>query len=161
NGGLDPSFGGGGKVLSDFGNRSFDVAYGLAIQKADGKIVLAGVSDATSSTEGFALARYRANWALDTGFGTSGKMTTDFRSAAHGIVVKKDGKVVVGGFAAVSGGGFAFALVRYRPNGALDSAFGSGGKVTTKFNGSAGDDVANAVALQADGKIVLAGYSAN
>jgi uncharacterized delta-60 repeat protein len=50
-----------------------------------------------------------------------------------------------------------FALVRYNANGSLDTDFGTGGKVTTDIGSD--DDSANSVAIQADGKILAAGYS--
>ena len=51
-----------------------------------------------------------------------------------------------------------FALARYNPDGSLDDSFGTGGRVLTDF-GSSADDEARAVALQSDGKIVVAGVA--
>ena len=94
---------------------------------------------------------------LDPTFGTGGKVTTDFNGnddEAHGLVIQADGKLVAAGFAKTSRGE-DFALARYNPNGTLDTTFGTGGKVTTDFNG--GDDQAFALVLQGDGKLVAAG----
>jgi uncharacterized delta-60 repeat protein len=143
-GALDPTFGAGGLVTTDFGG--FDSAQALAIQ-SDGKIVAAG-----SAGGDFALARYNADGSLDSTFGSSGKVTTDFGGfdAASAVAIQPDGRIVAAG--RTEGGDFA--LTRYNSNGSLDTTFGGGGKVTTDFGGF---DAAFGVALQADGKIVAAG----
>ena len=155
NGALDPTFGDGGKVSTAFGGDETAMAL-----QADGKIVMAG-----GSGSDFVLARYNANGSLDAGFGSGGLVTTDFLSnvtgnEAHGVAIQSDGKIVVVGFAVVgltpkNLSNFDFALARYNSNGTLDASFGTGGKVTTDFNGVA--DRAFAVAIQTDGKIVVAG----
>jgi uncharacterized delta-60 repeat protein len=156
-GDLDPTFGSGGKVTTDF-NGKRDGAYALAIQ-SDGKLVAAGYeynADATSID--FALARYNANGTLDGSFGSGGKVTTDFNGNtdwAQALAIQSDGKIVAAGWLYNAAGTTDFALARYNANGTLDGSFGSGGKVTTDFNG--GNDTANALAIQSDGKIVVAG----
>src|SRR5439155_996244 len=150
-GDLDPSFGTGGRVLTDFGGG--DGARALALQ-ADGRIVVAGSSSAGAFGSDFALARYNSNGSLDPSFGTGGRVLTDFGGddEARALALQDDGKIVVaGGF-----GGPCFALARYNPGGTLDTSFGTGGRVLTDFGG---DDEAAALALQADGKIVVAGFS--
>jgi uncharacterized delta-60 repeat protein len=143
-GALDPTFGTGGEVTTDFGG--FDSAQAVAIQ-SDGKIVATG-----SSGGDFALARYNADGSLDASFGGGGKVTTDFAGfdAASALVVQPDGRIVATG----RSGNADFALARYNANGSLDSTFGSGGKVTTDVGGF---DAALGVALQSDGKIVAVG----
>ena len=157
-GDLDTTFGTGGKVLTDFGSSSNDIAQAVAVQE-DGKIVVAGYSDANGGYE-FAVSRYTRTGAPDMSFGSGGKVLTDVGGGgndnATAIAVQKDGKIVVAGFSAVSGG-YDFALVRYTKTGALDKSFGSNGKVLTDL-GSTGD-FAYAVAIQKDGKIVVAGKS--
>jgi uncharacterized delta-60 repeat protein len=151
NGSLDPSFSGDGKQTTDFGG--YDQAYGVAIED-DGRIVAAG----QGGNSHFALARYDANGSLDPTFSGSGKVTTGFGfgpdDAANGIAVQGDGKIVAAG--RTSGGATSsdFALARYNPNGTLDRSFSGNGKQTTGFGGY---DAANAVALQAHGKIVAVG----
>ncbi|MBA2434942.1 MAG: hypothetical protein H0V54_07660, partial [Chthoniobacterales bacterium] len=96
---------------------------------------------------------------LDPTFGTNGKVTTDFGTIideARAVAVQPDGKIVTAG-ATVGGNFFDFALARYNTDGSLDITFGTGGKVTTAFNTN--NDEAFAVALQADGKIVAAGFA--
>jgi uncharacterized delta-60 repeat protein len=96
--------------------------------------------------------------ALDPGFGSGGKTITRFAGdAGAGAAVLQNGKVVVAGFA-VTGATTDFALARYRPNGTLDPTFGNRGRVTTDVAGGAGD-VATALVVQADGKLVAAGLT--
>jgi uncharacterized delta-60 repeat protein len=156
---LDTTFGGDGKVTTNMGQGE-ESATGVAIQ-ANGMVVVAGYTDLpheagdTFGPGKFALARYNPDGTLDTTFGGDGKVTTTFSTDAtpSGVAVQGDGRIVaVGG---VGGAGGRFALARYDRNGALDATFGGDGKVTTNF--SAEEDVASAVALQTDGKIVAAG----
>jgi uncharacterized delta-60 repeat protein/LPXTG-motif cell wall-anchored protein len=150
---LDNTFGTGGKVT--IANESSE-GYSVMLQ-ADGKILVSGraYSDSTSS---FMVVRYNTNGSLDTTFGTGGKVTTDFgnnRSEAMAMTSQADGKIIVAG-TAIMGSTYAYAVVRYNTNGSLDTTFGTGGKVTTVF-----DAISNAVsvALQADGRIIVAGTS--
>ncbi|MFF1594116.1 calcium-binding protein [Streptomyces sp. NPDC058286] len=153
-GDLDPSFGTGGKVTTDFGG--FDGAQAMAVQ-ADGKIIAAGDTVPSGSTFHFALARYNTDGSLDTSFGTGGKVTTDFDTGgASSVAIQADGKIVAAGNAGAVGSSSDFALARYNTDGSLDASFGTGGKVTTDFGGA---DGANGVALQADGKIIAAGLA--
>jgi uncharacterized delta-60 repeat protein len=147
-GDLDTSFGGDGKVTTNF-TSGFDAASALAIQ-ADGRLVAAG----TSGGRKFALARYNSDGTLDTSFGGDGKVTTDFTSSFDGasaLAIQADGRLVAAG----SAGGRRFALARYNSDGTLDTSFGGDGKVTTNF--SPGNDLANGVAIAPGGAIVAAG----
>jgi uncharacterized delta-60 repeat protein len=155
-GALDPSFGQGGIVTTAFGS-SHEGAYDLALQP-DGKTV-AGGSSSNGSDSDFALARYNPNGTLDPSFGSGGKVTTAFGSSHESIsalALQPDGKLVAAGYAATGPSTSVFALARYNPNGALDSSFGSGGKVITAL-GSGAEDGANALVLQPDGKLVAVG----
>jgi uncharacterized delta-60 repeat protein len=156
NGTLDTGFGSGGKVTTAIGS-SEDLGYGVAVQ-SDGKIVVAGESFNGSNWD-FALVRYTSSGVLDTSFGNGGKVTTDISGNAEGgysLVVQSDGKIVVAG-ASFNGGNWDFALVRYNANGTLDSSFGLGGMITTPIGGD--HDEAFSVAMQSNGKIVVAGFS--
>jgi uncharacterized delta-60 repeat protein len=96
---------------------------------------------------------------LDTTFGSDGKVITPIGSSndyALALGIQSDGRIVTAGYTD-SGSNYDFALIRYNTNGTLDTTFGSAGLVTT-FIGS-GPDVANALGIQSDGKIVAAGYS--
>jgi uncharacterized delta-60 repeat protein len=154
---LDPGFGTGGKVTTDFGGSS-DQINGLAVQ-ADGKLVAAGSVITAEGGENFGVARYHPDGTLDAGFGTGGKVVTavaegDAFDRAQAVALQGDGKIVAAGLAA-AGPDVVFALVRYHPDGTLDAGFGTGGKVTTQFDGFFNQ--ANAVVVQAGGRIVAAG----
>jgi len=156
-GSLDTTFSGDGLLTTSFGS-SDDYAYAMALQ-ADGKIVTAGnVYD--GSNYDFALARYNPDGSLDTTFSDDGLLTTDFGSGsddgAHAVALQADGKIVVAGYAS-NGSNDDFALTRYNPDGSLDTTFSNDGLLTTNFG--SGNDGADAVALQADGKIITAGYA--
>jgi uncharacterized delta-60 repeat protein len=156
---LDPTFGVGGKVVTDMGG-AFDSASALVVQ--DGRLVAAGLTFTGEFASGnFALARYRRNGTLDPTFGAGGRVFTDFAGGldeAHALAVQ-DGKLVAGG-SAFTGTTADFALARYRQDGALDPTFGAGGKVTTDVSGGAlgGDDVVNALVVR-DGRLVAAGFA--
>ena len=161
-GDLDTGFAGDGRQTTDFVG-SADGGRAVVIQP-DGKAVVVGHASVESGNEDFAIARYRTDGTLDTSFSGDGRVTTDFggRDEANAVVLQADGKIVVAGStdsggSGSDGSGRNFALARLNPNGTLDPTFAFDGKVTTDFNGRF--DRANAVALQADGKIVAAGAS--
>lgn len=141
---LDPSFGRGGKVLTDLGADDHIVA--VAVQ-ADGKIVAAG--------SGGELVRYTTGGRLDRSFGAGGRVIDRSTSSFYtGVALQKDGKIVVVGWSDRRD----FALTRYTAGGKVDTTFGRHGKVLTDL-GTTSEDYAEAVAVQADGKIVAAGFS--
>jgi uncharacterized delta-60 repeat protein len=158
-GGLDTTFGGDGVVTTPIGSRA-DYAKAVAIQ-ADGKIVAAGYGFIASVTAGndFALARYTSGGALDTTLGGDGIVTTRIGSShdvAESVAIQPGGKIVLAGHSII-GSSRDFALARYTSGGALDSTFGGDGIVITRIGSS--HDAAEAVAIQPDGKIVVAGLS--
>ncbi len=155
NGGLDATFDGDGKAATDFALGQ-SVIYALA-QQSDGKIIAAGAQRVgRSSGNSFTVARYLPSGALDASFGAGGVSVVDFGapSEAHGVALQPDGKIIVAGRGG-SGQNGQFALARLNPNGELDASFGSGGTVATTF--TEGGSAASALALQSDGKIVVAG----
>ena len=153
-GALDASFSGDGLQITDFGAE--DGAAAVAIQ-ADGRIVVAG-----RSGNNFALARYDAAGVLDNSFSGDGRLTTDFSGFDSGkdVAIGADGKIVAAGASDTSGdSGPAsdFALARYLADGALDTGFGGGdGRQTTDFGGRY--DTGEGVAVQPDGRIIVAGH---
>ncbi|MUG95780.1 hypothetical protein F7734_26855 [Scytonema sp. UIC 10036] len=160
NGTLDSSFGAGGKVVTDF-NGSTDHGNSVAIQ-SDGKIIVAGVAWSNSQTD-FALARYNTNGTLDTSFGNGGKVITPIGSLGdwgNCVTIQADGKIIVGGHTSLnsSSSDLDFALVRYNPNGSLDTSFGNGGKVVTSI--TLGQDSISSIVIQPDNKIVVGGSAA-
>jgi uncharacterized delta-60 repeat protein len=160
-GSLDPSFGVGGKVTTDF----FGLSDGATAVRLlpDGRIIAAGSAFTSISNTDFALARYNSDGRLDASFGSGGKVTTEFFGFSDrptGLVVQSDGRVVAaGGANNLNSTGFDFALVRYNVDGSLDSSFGDGGKTTTDFLGIV--DAAADVVLQPDGRIVAVGFASN
>ncbi|KZM68192.1 delta-60 repeat domain-containing protein [Nocardia terpenica] len=155
---LDPSFGDGGKVSTDFGSES-DIANAVVIQP-DGKIVAVGTSHGTASGDDIALARYAVDGKLDASFGNGGKVRTDLGSKAdhaNAAAIQSDGRIIVAGSTQDPARGDNFAVARYTTDGKLDPSFGDGGKVSTDFGGES--DIANAVVIQPDGKIVVVGTS--
>jgi uncharacterized delta-60 repeat protein len=159
---LDTTFGDDGRVMTNFTPR-YDGAWGVAIQ-ADGKIVAAGDSGLGSGNSGFAVARYNENGTLDTSFNGDGKITIQFTTRddpVAGLALAADGKIVVSGGSAVGGANPRFAVARLDTNGALDPTFSGDGRVMTDLKATGSNyDYANAVVVQADGKIVAGGFSA-
>ncbi len=156
NGSLDTTFNSDGIALINFAI-SNDAAYSVAIQ-SDEKIIAAGYADLGGQVV-FALLRLNANGSLDTTFDTDGKVTTNFGSfydGAYSVALQTDGKIIASGYSSNGSQDF-FATARYNTTGSLDTTFDTDGKITTAF-GSLGDS-AKAVAIQSDGKFVVAGYS--
>jgi uncharacterized delta-60 repeat protein len=155
NGTLDTTFGTKGKVITDLGTGS-DHGWSMAVQP-DGRIVVAG----SYGSGQLAVIRYTAAGALDSTFGSGGKVLTNIAlgNGAYGggrrvdVALQSDGRIVV------CGSVDDFIVVRLNSNGSFDTTFGNGtGRVTTQFpdRPQAG---ASAVAIQADGRIVVAGDS--
>jgi uncharacterized delta-60 repeat protein len=149
---LDPKFGTGGIVPVGF--TSFDIAVDSA-----GRTVVAG-----DMRGDFAVLRLNPNGTPDGTFGSTGLVTTDFGGKrfdrAQRVAIQSDGKIVVAGMAVNSGGvgnpaNGRFALVRYNPNGSLDTSFGDGGKETVL--GNLTSHGVGAIGIQGDDKIVFAG----
>lgn len=154
-GSLDPAFSGDGLVQTDFGNGLEDQAHAVAVQP-DGKTVAAGHSIVAGRYQ-VALARYTVDGSLDAGFGTGGLVRLDVgpdNDAALAVAVQPDGKIVIAGYTYTSG--FEFLVMRFTAAGALDATFGTNGKVTTALTSF---NIATSIALQSDGKIVVAGFS--
>jgi uncharacterized delta-60 repeat protein len=159
-GGLDSTFGSGGKVTTSFGRNTQADAGAMAVQ-GDAKIVLAGYAYNRKTGWNFALARYNTNGSLDTSFGSGGLVNTAI-SANYGphdqaVVVQSDGKVVMAGVSFPSGSSaYHITLARFNANGTLDVTFGNAGVVVSQVGN--GNSDARAVALQGDGKIVVGGW---
>jgi len=141
-----PSFTVAGIVTTDFFAASYDEGRFVTVQ-TDGKILVAGRSYNGSNFDAV-LLRYNPDGSLDAGFSDDGKITLDFGGFITG---QTDGKILVAG-----GSDGNFALARYNTNGSLDTSFSDDGKVTTDFGS---DDLAYYAAVQASGKILVAGFS--
>lgn len=159
NGSLDTTFGSGGIVTTFIGGL-WDRAYSVAIQ-SDGKIVMSGlVWDGTK--EDFALLRYQMNGSLDSTFDADGVVITPVGNyhggEGHSLAIQPDGSILVAG-GSQNGSHDDFTLVRYTNNGSLDTTFDSDGIVYTSFGPE--DSFIHSIALQSDGKIVVAGEAYN
>ena len=151
---LDAAFNGTGIVTTDFGTY-FDWATGVVVQP-DGKLVVAGYGYSGTDND-IAVARYNSDGSLDSSFGKSGRLFTDFGSTsdhAGDLALQSDGKLVVSGYRDLGGGNFDYILARYNSDGNLDSSFGNGGLVTTALGSN--NDWQTFLTLQPDGKIILA-----
>jgi uncharacterized delta-60 repeat protein len=152
---LDDTFGGDGKVTTVIGDAGAAHANAVAIQ-SDGKIVAAGQTQ-VGSEDRFAVARYNTDGTLDDTFGDDGKVTTQLGIGiieGKSVAIQTNGKIVTAGRSFVNGH-YRFALIRYRTDGTLDPTFGGDGTVTTLIGDKA--SIANAVAIQPNGKIVVGG----
>lgn len=148
-GSLDTRFSGDGRVRTRLPS---DDGTSAVVVQGNGKIVVVGRIDLD-----FGVIRYNPNGSRDQHFGTAGVVTTDFSGdtdAAAAVALQRDGLeeriVVVGGtFGDIK-------LARYLDDGSLDASFGTGGRVVTQ---AGRDETAHAVAVQPDGKIVVAGQA--
>ena len=155
---LDPYFGNGGTTIGITG--SVSMAPKNILVQPDNRIIQVFAVYTANHYE-FGVLRYKTDGQLDSSFGNNGKTTTtvglSYGYATAGAL-QPDGKIVVVGSASTSNS-IGFGLVRYTSNGTLDNSFGSSGKVITTFG--AYYDYATAIAIQADGKILVAGSSAD
>lgn len=161
-GDLDRSFGSAGWVATEVGH--FEAAHAVALQR-DGKIVLAGEGSSFTGTcelmTCFALVRYNGDGSLDRSFGSGGVVRTPFEQCgcfAFDVALQPDGKIVAVGRRFRYGDAQndeLFAVARYLPDGRLDRTFSHDGRASVDFG--YGDDFAFAVAVQPNGKILVAG----
>ena len=163
-GDLDPTFGVAGKLVFNGTNGlpllRYNARNSLAVQ-SDGKIV---VADVNNQANGFSVARFNINGTIDTSFGVNGfavapagMLPTDKATA---VAVQPDNKIVAVGTTSV-GGGNNFVVVRYNPNGQVDTSFGfeKTGFVPIDFYNNVinSDDKPLAVVIQPNGRILVAG----
>jgi uncharacterized delta-60 repeat protein len=117
-----------------------------------------------NSVSGFLLVSYKIDGTLDNAFGIHGGVTTPFPgnilARAFAVALQTNGDIVaVGQTALTDTGSSDFALVRYNPDGSVDTTFGNSGFVSTPFGTSVA--FANTVLIQIDGKIIAVGNSNN
>ena len=159
----DLSFDGVGFAVTSFlqsgpGGSLFDQCNAVAIQ-ADGMIVSAGFT-AENGPNHVALTRHTASGQPDTLFGVGGKVdinaaaTSNGNSEARALAIQPDGKLLVAGYA-FGPGNSELLVMRLNSDGSPDNTFGIGGITRTPVG--TGEDMANAMVLQPDGRIVIAG----
>ena len=164
----DSGFGVGGLVTSTMGSIGVSGLRALAVMP-DGRLVACGVTMRSGSATDFLVVRFLADGSPDLSFGGSGHVATAFAGTVGAalsdrclaVAVQSDGRIVAAGATAQNGGVNNVALLRYLPDGQLDPAFGSAGRVIVNAAavGSSTDNEARAVALQPDGRIVVAGVA--
>jgi uncharacterized delta-60 repeat protein len=150
---LDTSFDLDGKIITSIGSY-LNRAYSIAIQ-SEGKIIVAGDSYSDSLQYNITMARYNTNGSLDSTFDNDGISVITFGTTGaigKSIVIKSDGKIVVAGQTANDAN---FILIRCNINGSLDTSFGTQGGTIVDFGTT--EDVPWSMAIQSDGKIVVAG----
>ncbi len=153
-GSLDTSFDTDGKVTTDLGSY-WDETCCIALQ-SDNKIVVAGQTWNGNDYD-LALTRYNGDGSVDNNFGTDGRVITPVGNnddLGSGVGIQPDGKILVAG-ASNNSYNYDFALVRHNADGSLDTNFHADGKVTTPIG--SGHDYGSALAIQADGKIIVNG----
>lgn len=157
---LDQTFSGGGIVQTTFNGGADDSEIlGLAVQE-DGKILTVGYTGLLNGNNRIGVARYLDNGMRDETFGVDGTVTTVIggqQDIGRAIALQKDGKIIVVGSTLDTGDGREdLVVLRYNTNGTLDKNFAVDGIFITDFF-SAGNSSANAVTIQEDDRIVVAG----
>lgn len=164
----DGGFGSDGLVTSTMDSVGGAALHGLA-QMADGRLVACGETAQSGSGVDFLVARFLADGSPDTSFNGNGHVATAFAGTVGAtlydrclaVAVQPDGRILAAGSTAQNGGSNNVALLRYLADGTLDPAFGSGGRVIVNAaaSGTSSDNEARAIALQPDGRIVIAGMA--
>ena len=155
---LDNSFAGNGLLRTLLGTTCS--AAGVKTQ-SDGKIVVAGSYTTAQSRANLLVERYNTDGSFDNSFaGGDGEQGVDLggNAEADAVAIQSDGKIVAAGSVTSSDNSTRFAAVRLNANGTMDNSFGTGGKIVIQ-NLLADDKIC--VALQSDGKILLAGPTWN
>jgi uncharacterized delta-60 repeat protein len=155
----DNSFDGDGKLTLPVGDR-WSYATAVAVQPGDGKIVVAGYAF-NGTNDDFAVVRLNTDGSPDNTFDADGIKLIPVGNGldrSYSMVIQSDGKILLAG-QAYNGANYDFAIVRLNADGSLDNTFDGDGMVLINVGASASADVAYSIAIQADGKIVLAGTS--
>jgi uncharacterized delta-60 repeat protein len=161
NGTIDPAFGDGGAVVTDFSSTNDNPASVRLLP--DGRILVGGQSEPTGANPNtdFALVRLNTDGSLDTTFGTGGKVRVDVHGTQdHGgyVALLPGGRAIIGGQSGTTAGNTAFEMsaAGLNADGTLDPTFADAGKMVTSFGGSGSQRVLSA-AVDATGRILLGG----
>jgi uncharacterized delta-60 repeat protein len=157
-GSLDTSFNGTGKVTTPIGS-SYDVATAVALDGSD--IIVAGYTYGGSDND-IAVVRYNSDGSLDTSFNGTGKVTTPIGwSDNQANSMALDGSDIIVAGTTYGGRDNDIVVVRYNSDGSLDTSFNGAGKVAANFSRLPSDDTGRAMAVQPDGKVIVAGTTDN
>lgn len=157
NGNLDDTFGDNGTVMTNFGGN--DQCNSIAIQE-DGKIVASGFSLVNGDVK-VAVVRYLDNGSMDYSFDQDGKTVidaSDYSDYSHDMILQGDGKIILTGTKSNSANEDCLT-VRLNSDGSIDNTFNADGVVWTDFAGTS--NYGEAIAVQADGKVLSAGHHYN
>jgi uncharacterized delta-60 repeat protein len=161
-GSLDGSFGSGGvamTALADGAASDLQAEGHALVLQPDGRIVVAGSSDAPGCGGCGGLARFNPDGTLDGGFGSGGRVQLDTRegdTVFNAAVLEPGGRIALAGGA---GGTQQFLLARYEPSGAPDSSFGGTGTGWRLDEVGTDQATAHGLALQPDGKLLVGGVA--
>jgi uncharacterized delta-60 repeat protein len=169
NGSLDTTFNSVGYVVHNnaAGGNSHDLGQSISIQ-SDGKYVVAGYSRNVAANDDMAIWRYNTDGTLDTTFNSVGYATHHNAAGGNGsdvgslIAIQSDGKYVITGYSLSAATNTDMVIWRYNSDGSLDTTFNSVGyAVHAGAAGGSAADAGNSIAVQAEGKYVVTGYSTN
>jgi uncharacterized delta-60 repeat protein len=150
---LDTAFGDAGVVVADVDGATNTLREVVIL--SDGRILAGGESYGSfEGSERTDLIRLGPDGVLDTSFGDGGTLGIDTARVGEGLAVQPDGRIVLTG-RALLGDGTRYETLRLEPDGALDTTFGDAGSVRTDLRD--GTEAALDVAIDADGRIVVAG----
>jgi uncharacterized delta-60 repeat protein len=149
-GNVDQTFGNNGVV--HFATDASDQYYDVAIDQA-GRIVVSGWH-ADGAASSALIARFDANGELDPGFGSGGQVTSSLLWAGNGIAIDATGNILVVGATPED-----YGVVRLLEDGTVDTSLGDAGVVSADFYG--GYDEASDLAIQPDGRVIVAGVGLN
>jgi uncharacterized delta-60 repeat protein len=156
-GALDLTFNSTGKVI--YNRDNMDLYQDVKVQE-DGKIVAVGTSYTPSWSAVIEVTRYLPSGAFDPSFGIGGhyNYSTGIETGANKCIIKDDGKILICGYT-TDYATYSLLILQLNANGTPDPTFGANGVVKTQTN--SGEKNAFAMAIQDDGKILLAGYAVN
>lgn len=159
---LDSSFSGDGRAFVTLPGSLRGITRAV-LELADGKIIAVGrVTDENGLGVIYGLVRYTATGAADSTFGTGGVVSGNFgatQAAIDAVVEQADGRLVVAGGVSATASASDTVLARFNADGSLDPSFGAAGILRVDFSRAGKDDIARALVLQGDGKLVAAGYA--
>ena len=158
-GDLDPTFGIGGRVLTDIGQPASDEARSVTAVQSDGDVIVVGTT--SQSPNQILVARYNADGSLDAGFGDQGVEILTFgnvNDVGFGVAVDGQGRIIVAGYSYQSDAtGYDFAVARLSAQGHFDTTFDGDGRTTIDFGSL--NDFGLSMALDSQDRVVVAGYS--
>jgi uncharacterized delta-60 repeat protein len=161
--GLDPTFGNGGVVQTQFGNNVNNFGFAdMALQQSNGDVLVLGtVSFVNGTQQSGVVVRYLPSGALDPTFGSGGEALLSLGTSITApltMSIQPDGKILAIAVVVNGASPGVVNLIRLNASGSLDSTFGSGGRVVVNFPAPPQFSASpNQVLVQPDGKILLAG----